>query len=214
MKKTILTITASLLTVAAFGQGIVNFSNASSTPGWANPTFDRYVRWDAIAPAYNPSLIPGGLVSSNYAGLNLASLRAALYYAASTQNDVNLFTAAAGGPTTFKVSTSTTAGSWFGGNRTLDFIPPGSTANLIVIVWDSNLSNDPLSAAACGGLGGRSSVFQYTPPTNPQAQPSDFLMTGLTAFNVGLPCSPEPSTLGLAAIGAAALLILRRSKNR
>src|SRR6185369_15770227 len=172
-----------LLTVAAFGQGVVTFANASSTPGWAVPSFDRLVHFGITG---NANIPVGALVSSNYAGVNLGSLRAALYYAASSNVDPNFagYVQAAGGAATFKSSTSATAGSWFGGQRTLDTIGLGTTANLVVLVWDNNLSTDPLSAAARGGLWGASSVFQYTPPTNPQAQPSDFLMTGLTGFSI------------------------------
>jgi hypothetical protein len=212
MKKLLTTTAAALLTVAAFGQGVVNFSNASSTPGWANPALDRYAHWKADIALFNPALQPGGVVASNSGGLNLGSLRAALYYAASTDFDPNFvgYVQAAGGLATFKTSTSATAGSWFGGNRTLDSIGLGTTANLVVLVWDSSLTTDPLSAAARGGLFGASAVFQYTPPTNPQAQPSDFLMTGLTGFSVG--AVPEPTTLALAGLGAAALIIARRRK--
>jgi hypothetical protein len=213
MKKLVLTTAATLLTVAAFGQGVVNFSNASSTPGWVDPAFDRYVHWAPTAATFNSALTAGGLVSSNYAGVDLRSLRATLYFAPTSNNNSNSlagYVQAAGGSTTFKVSTSTTAGSWFGGNRTLDTIAPGVAANLVVIVWDSTLSPDPLSAAAQGGLYGRSAVFQYTPPSDPQAQPSAFLITGLGSFTVGI--VPEPSTFALAGLGAAALLIFRRRK--
>jgi hypothetical protein len=213
MKALLLSTTASIFTLAAFGQGIVNFSNASSTPGWADPAFDRYAHWGPGAATFNSALTAGGLVSSNYAGVDLRSLRATLCYAPTSNNDPFLagYVQASGGAATFKVSTSTTAGSWFGGNRTLDTIAPGTMANLVVVVWDINYSADPLSPAARMGLYGHSAVFQYTPPTDPQAQPSDFLMTGLTAFTVEGDI-PEPSTFGLAAIGAAALLILHRRR--
>lgn len=209
MKKLLTTTAAALLTVAAFGQGVVNFSNASSTPGWANPTLDRYAHW---SPTVAAPLTPGGVVASNSGGLNLTSLRAALYYAASTDFDPNFvgYVQAAGGLATFKNSTSATAGSWFGGNRTLDTIGLGTTANLVVLVWDTSLTTDPLSAVARNGMFGASAIFQYTPPTNPQAQPSDFLMASLTGFSVG--AVPEPTTLALAGLGAAALIIARRRK--
>jgi len=213
MKKVLLTIAAAVLTTAAFGQGVVTFANASSTPGWVNPTFDRYAHW---GPNVSAPLVAGGLVVSNGApagsalATSLISLRAALYYAASTQNDLSQYVAASGGNATFKTSTSTTAGSWFGGNRTLDTIGLGTTANLVVLVWDSSITTNPLDPAARTGLYGASSIFQYTPPTNPQAQPSDFLMTGLGGFNVDV--IPEPASFALAGLGAAALLIFRRRK--
>jgi hypothetical protein len=67
---------------SCFGQGTVNFSNATSAYGSAVP--DHLVRWSDSAPGFNHLLVPGGLVSSNYAGLDLTGLRAQLYYGAST----------------------------------------------------------------------------------------------------------------------------------
>jgi len=209
MKKLLLTTAATLLTVAAFGQGQVNFNNASSIAGWT-PVQDRHVYFTNNAALLLPGIQPGAAVSSNHAGLNLTSLRAALYFAPSTVNDVSLFTAAGGGPSTFKVSTSTTAGSWFGGTRTLDGIAPGVVANMVILVWDSSLTSDPLSAAARAGLYGQSAIFQYSPPTSPTPAPAEFLPNNLSAFTIGI--IPEPSTFALAGLGAAALLILRRRK--
>src|SRR5262249_5826508 len=126
-----------------------------------------------------------------------------LYYAPSTVTDLCLFVQASGGPSTFRSSTSATAGSWFSHTDTLDNIAPGVTANLFVVVWDSALSPDPLSAAAGGGLWAKSSIFQYTPPTSPAPTPSELLMTGLSSFAIDgfdsppICPSPEPSPLAL-----------------
>jgi len=192
---------------SSLAQGLVYFGNASSI-GWSNPAVDRYVRWGNLGvDGFGGFGIPrDGLVSSNYNGFNFSSLRAALYYAASTDFDPNFvgYVQAAGGLATFKASTSATAGSWFGGNRTLDTIGPGTTANLVVLVWDSSLSTDPQSAAAKSGLWGASSVFQYTPPTIAQPQRSDLLMYGLT-----FPIVPEPGALPLLLFGAFAVRLLR-----
>jgi hypothetical protein len=114
MKKLLLTTAATLLTVAAFGQGSVTFQNASSISGW-NPVADRNVKFGVTAAAYNPALTAGANVSSNFAGVDLTFLRTALYYAAPGTTDLAQFLPATGGSTTFKTSTSTTAGSWFGG---------------------------------------------------------------------------------------------------
>jgi hypothetical protein len=212
MKKLLLTSLASLLTVAAFAQGTVTFQNATSQPF---PTAaDRNVKFGETASLFNPLLVAGANVSSNYAGVNLSSLRAALYYAPGTVLDasweqVNL--AAVGGAATFKQSTSTTAGSWFGGTRTLDSIATsGGVASLMVVVWDSSLSNDPLSAAARGGLWGRSAVFSYTTPTGGTPAPSEYLPNNLQSFTIGV--VPEPSSMAIAGLGAAALVFFRRRK--
>ena len=186
----------------ARAQGTVLFGNASSL-GWVDPSFDRYVHWAPSAVLFDPRLVPGDVVSSNYAGIDLSSLKAALYYAASTVTDLDQFVAATGGPSDFKRSTSATAGSWFGHTDTLDTIPPGYTANVAVLVWDTNLSSDPLSAAARAGLWGSSGIFQYTAPVI--YHPGDFLLSGLAAFDVGMP-TPEPSPLAL--IGLAVIMCL------
>jgi hypothetical protein len=211
MKKLLLTAAGTLLTVAAFAQGTVTFQNASSISGW-NPIVDRNVKFGATAALYNPLLQAGANVSSNYAGVDLTFLRVALYYAPGAVTDVGLFSQAAGGAATFKASTSATAGSWFGGTRTLStgVAPQGGLASLFVVVWDSRLGSDPLAGAAQAGLWGSSAIFQYTTPTSPTPAPPDFLPNALTSFSIGI--IPEPSSFALAGLGAAALLIFRRRK--
>ena len=208
MKKLLITAAMAMVSVAGFAQGTVTFANASSA-GWSNTTFDRYVHWGASAAAFNPALTAGGLVSSNQVA-GLSSLRAALYYAASTDNNLADFVAASGGPGTMKSSTSATVGSWFGHTDTLDTIPNGTTANMVVFVWDSSVNADPRAAGAAGGLYGASAIFQYTPPTAAITGPTDFLMYNLGPISVGL--VPEPTTFALVGLGAAALLIFRRRK--
>ena len=208
MKKILLASALALVSVAGFAQGLVTFANASSA-GWPNPTFDRLVHWDASAASFNPALTPGGLVSSNQVP-GLTSLRAALYYAASTDYNLADFVAASGGPADFKNSTSTTVGSWFGHPDTLDTIPEGTTANLVVFVWDSSVNADPRAAGAAGALYGASAIFQYTSPVSTTTPPTDFLMYNLGPIYVGTLTFPEPTTFALAGFGAAAILIFRR----
>lgn len=217
MKKTILTTIASLLAVGAFAQGSVTFQNSTATAGWP-ATVDRNVKFAASAAAFNPLLVEGANVSSNYAGVNLSSLRAALYFAPGTVSDANfalvntLATPVSGLATaTFKGSTSTTAGSWFGGTRTMAGIPLQSgAASLMVVVWDTNFGNDPFAPAAQGGLWGRSTVFSYTTPAGGTPAPAEFLPLNLASFSIGI--VPEPSSMALAGLGAASLLLFRRRK--
>ena len=112
--------------------------------------------------------------------------------------------AASVGTASLKNSTSATAGSWFGHADTLDTIPNGTTASMVVFVWDTSVSADPRVAAAQYG---HSAIFQYTPPTNPLAMPSDFLMNNFAAFELDS-CSPEPSSLALVASAAFLFLCL------
>ena len=203
MKKLLLTAAGTLLTVAAFAQGTVTWQNASTISGW-NPVADRNVKFGASASIFNPLLVAGANVASNYAGVNLTSLRAVLYYAPGTTTDLGLFSQAAGGSASFKASTSATAGSWFGGTRTLTTGVPaqGGVSSLFVVVWDSSLSTDPLSDASKLGLWGSSAIFAYTTPTSPTPAPVDFLPNNLSSFTIGM--VPEPSTFALAGLGAAA----------
>ena len=207
MKKMLLTSAMALVSVAGFAQGTVTFANASSV-GWSNTTFDRLVHWGPTAIDFNPLLTRGGLVSTNQVP-GLTSLRAALYYAASTEEDLADFVAASGGPASLKASTSANVGSWFGHTDTLDTIPNGTTANMVVFVWDASVGVDPLDAL--GGLFGQSAIFQYTPPTAAITSPTDYLMYNLGPINVDY-FVPEPAAFTLAGLGAVALLIFRRKK--
>ncbi len=216
MKRTILLLLVSLATIAAFGQGSVTFQNASTISGW-NPVADRNVKFGTSMAFYHPLIVAGANVSSNYAGVNLSFLRAALYYAPGIVPDANwqlvnnLAMPTSGSPfATFKNSTSTTAGSWFGGIRTMAGIPAqNGTASLMVLVWDISLSVNPFSPAAQSGLWTRSKVFTYTTPSSPTPDPADFLMQNLESFAFEV---PEPVTPTLAGLSAVMLFFFRRTK--
>jgi hypothetical protein len=165
-------------TAGVNAQGLVYFGNASSIPGWTNPAYDRYVRW-FIDPCGGGL---GTLVTSNSC-FGVSSLRAALYYSASTDFNMCNFVAASGGVSSFKSSTSATAGSWFGHTLTLDTIPPGTTANVVVFVWPDTVI--PSSLGATQSYLGDSGIFQYTPPSMANPMTSDMLLTNLHGFYIG-----------------------------
>jgi hypothetical protein len=228
MKKILLSSFISVVTIAAAAQGTVTIHNAATVNGW-DPVADRSVKFSAISAGYNPLLTDGANVSSNYAGLNLSSLRAALFYAPGVVADSNWYTLTrlampvSGSPfATFKNSTSTTAGSWFGGTRSMAGIPAqNGLVSLMVFVWDSAWAAEPVSRAALRGLHGRSAVFQYTTPASAMPAPSDFLPQNLRSFTLdsvlewGLPPDawggvPEPTTTTLFGLGVAILTLRRR----
>ncbi len=142
MKKLILTVALAAVSASAFAQGSVSFANASTTTGL--PAGDRNVKWDATASQFNPLLTAGGLVSSNFAGVDLSFLRAELFFTTTSSTDINTFTPVAlaqNGITTFKQSTSTTAGSWLPKTATLlgtTAPPSGQVLNMAVVVWDEH----------------------------------------------------------------------------
>jgi len=91
-------------------------------------------------------------------------------------------------------------GLFSGGSRTIDGVASGASADLQVAVLDGS-----------GAVVGTSNSFAVTLGGGgvPPAPPSS--LGGLTAFTVGgAPAIPEPSTIVLAILGGAALLLRRR----
>jgi len=210
MKAILLSALIAFITASATAQGTVTFANASTTGGL--PAGNRNVRWSSVASFINPLLTAGGNVSSNYAGVNLSSLRAQLFFG--TGSDLNTFTPVDfdhNGISTFKQSTSATAGSWFNKSVTLNGVLPGQTRDFIVVVWDSSLSPDPRSLEAKTGLWGSSNPFSYTVPAGGTPAPSEFLMLNFTGMTVGLFFFPEPSTAAILGLGGM-LVLLRRGR--
>jgi hypothetical protein len=102
-------------------------------------------------------------------------------------------------------TSDTFAGTWTGGTRTLTGMAPGQTAILQVRAWDST-GGVTFDQALCRSI---SMTFSYLIPS-PGAPPSAYFMEGFRSFTY----CPEPSSIGLALIGAAALLFLGRRKRR
>jgi hypothetical protein len=122
------------------------------------------------------------------------------------------------GPTSFR--TGLGAGNFFAANDTFSNIAPDApVATFELVVWDNSSGIYPTwtsaSAAVANGfiLGGHSAPFvlQYiggaifTPPNVVSSIPGE----GLQSFSIVV---PEPTTIALAGLGAAALLVFRRRK--
>ena len=91
-------------------------------------------------------------------------------------------------------------GLFSGGSRTIDGVASGSSADLQVAVLDGTGSVVGTSSSFAVTLGGGG-----VPPAPPSS------LGGLTAFAIGAaPAIPEPSTIVLAILGGAALLLRRR----
>jgi len=201
MKKIIpvlLGVVASISTAVA--QGTVNFNNSVAF----GDNVDRLVYLD---PAHTTALV----------GVNWAAI---LVFGA-TADALNTFatkttdTTYGGSLAKFRdPSLGVGQGTWVGGTRVLPGVAagttqgPGGTTMLQVRVWDLSLFATYDLAVAGHGYTGHSDAFSYTVPAA-GSLPSASFMTGLNAFDVGV---PEPSTIVLGALGLASLLFLRRRK--
>jgi len=189
MKKLAAILCLSALTTGAFAQGLVNFVNG-----------------------------PQSLISANIGG-NVASISGAAgsYY-------FGLVTSTNGAPGTFTftgvygTNSGVAAGRFSGGNGvTVNGWGAGVTLSYAVVGWSSSLgatfNNAWLTKAPTGGLFGESAIATGSAGGGPQALPplQPFGGTGIpTGFT--LTSVPEPSSMALAGLGAAALLIFRRRK--
>jgi hypothetical protein len=195
MNKLAYIVAASALVVSAFGQGSVNVNNRGLTPAQ---------------------------LVTDTAGNNLSTLNGAfvaqLVYGANGSTPATVL----GGTMPFRVSTSSFVGTWNPGAegiRTLTGFDTGAAVAMQVRVWDSAVftSWDAASAALTAGShsvatqAGSSSVFTYT--VGAASDPSSQSIVNFRGFQLtAIPVTvvPEPTTIALGALGAAALLWRRR----
>ncbi|HEY4963705.1 MAG TPA: PEP-CTERM sorting domain-containing protein [Candidatus Saccharimonadales bacterium] len=217
MKKIILTLgLLAIASASSFAQGSFVFSTAS-----------RYVwdDWSSVTPRVSASnnvaflfatgspvsLAGSGSVTNNSGAMNYAAAWTAIL----TDPNYHLATNSADGTLAVVQTSGLGTIAYNGGNpfTVAGTSASGGAVSIFVIGWSSLYAN-PFLAAAANSVVGWSSVFSYAytpgPIPGPAGTPGNF--SGLlTPFGVGT-AVPEPTTLALAGLGAASLLIFRRRK--
>jgi hypothetical protein len=183
MKTTLAILLATGCAASCFGQGLVYFSNHSAFV----TTADRLVR------------APGGMPLAN------TDFVAQLYFGP----DASSLQPVAAVPSHFMPISTSSPGLWFGGIRTLSGFPAGSTATLQVRVWNISLYPTFEQAVTAGGVYGQSLPFLYTVPAAPLPPPQAFYMDNFRGFQL----VPEPSSVALLLIGAAAFFLAAGSRS-
>jgi hypothetical protein len=216
-------VAVSFAATSAFGQGYFQFTSGKSqaydgftTPGVSvlGPTVNVAFLWAAAATtpavdAFATRSLPTGNNTTTTAYTAAQAWTAILtgpFTLAHNSADSSLVTAL----TSATGVVSYNGGGGFGVLGTTDSI----AYTIYEISWSSAYATPALAAAANGGLGsavGWSAPVQYTPVT--QTNPGIIPFTGLfPSFGTFLPIVPEPTTLALAALGGASLLLFRRKK--
>jgi hypothetical protein len=220
MKKLLFSLITLTIAASAFAQGTVflvnRLPNTGTTHVYSGPAY-RTGNGPADIPA-GPTDYTGYTLIGTVGGMTASTTFATLIGAPGSNAAESTMLPSISGPTTFR--TGLGAGNFFPANDTFSNIAPDApVATFELVVWDNSSGFYPTwtsaSAAVANSLivGGHSAPFvlQYiggsvfTPPNTV----SSIAGQGLQSFSIVV---PEPTTMALAVLGAAALLSFRRRK--
>jgi len=202
MKKTLLTLSLVAVSVAAFGQGKINFNNTGRYISYSTDpnklvAADKPLAGQHYYTASTSGASPGGiLLNVGLYGSDVSAASETLIttvpLSSSLSPDDGLF---------YPISNLNLPAG----------MPGGVQAFFQVKFWDSAYASYD-AALAGGSYAGASVQFTQTPGV---AVPTSLSTGGGSTWTAG-PMSvgivPEPTTMALAGLGAAALLIFRRRK--
>lgn len=214
MKKLLVLTMFAALAATSYGQGLVQFQNRDTA---SSPTVDAKIWLDGTnsgvalsgtQPLYRVALLGGSTSGqSAFIGPTLASSRA---------GNLNLLSSPSTGATWTTFRTGAAAGYvGVGTDAGRDGGAYGSTIQVQVVAW-LGAFNDWNSAYAAWLSGdptvkiGASNAINVTLPAS-ATDPNLTRLVGLQSFAI-VPNVPEPTSLALAGLGAAALMIFRRRK--
>jgi hypothetical protein len=186
MKKTIATILTAFVGIAAYGQGTVDFGNF---PGNA-------INYAAGTPKAGQPIEVGMFTVE-------------LYFAAGSgqaETALQRFT------TPVQAQIAPIAGYFLGGTATVPGAAGGTAASFQVRAWSGTFTSyaAALASGSSSTFIGKSAVFNVAAlggAGQPPSPPASLNMPGFTVAPV-----PEPTAIVLGALGAGALLLLRRRK--
>lgn len=195
MKKTLITLSLVVATTAAFAQGKVNLANDVNSP----ITLDIAAKVMAADAG-----VAGAAVATTGPLPSGISLKVGLYSISGTTYTLQ-------GSTVINPTGGTgyDAGTISPTKIVLTGVPGGTAANFQVKIWDNAFASPELSTTYYG----ENTVFSMVPGMS-IAYPNTY-NGGSTTWKAGpivVSVVPEPSTMALAGLGAAALLIFRRRK--
>lgn len=201
MKIKLAIVTLATVAASVFGQGVVDFRNSGVT---FTTTADRFVRGMDGTPLGGTNFL-AQLYWSTDTGL-LGSKNTGVGTAAGISNAV----ATIHNPVTFRVTTSSSVGTWLI-NPATDYKRTvgwniGESGVLQVRVWDGGAGG--ATSFADSQISGASDWFSYTVPVA-GAPVSAYYMDNLRGFTL----VPEPSIIGLGILGAIAGLFVFRRRN-
>jgi hypothetical protein len=193
MKKFIMLALAAMAACSAFSQGTLQFQNGATTAIYTNTTPDGGTRGKAAPGFLYYALLWGNTAADAQSGANVS---------ATVGNSATSYGVIAGSA-----------------NFAIAGTNPGDTDYFQMIAWQASFGTGfaGYQAALAGGIAGSSAVLPFV--LGPSSGPGTVIFsstdpTKFQGFDIGpLPLyTPEPTTLAIGSLGAAALLLFRRKK--
>ncbi|HYG33847.1 MAG TPA: PEP-CTERM sorting domain-containing protein [Clostridia bacterium] len=211
MKKLLLIAAGLSFAASVFAQGTIVFNNRLTGSLVTHVYYNPAVNSSVIGNGANDT--PAGTTSwAGYTALDGSGFMATLRCASGAGVDPTLLQWA-GATTTFRSG----AGAGFINGTTLtlpNVAKDAAAATFQMFAWDNRSGNYGTAAAAFSAWQAGTIAAGFSNPFNVTKIGGDFNtppnMDGLQSFNIYT--VPEPSSLALAGLGAAAMLIFRRRK--
>lgn len=200
MKKLAIITSLMLAVVASHGQGVINFSSAGAGVN---------AKFQTSSESLNPA---GTTLLRSIHG----TFRADFFYApGSSTVGVNASSLVGAGFNQGFTTSATAAqyGFFSGGSKTLATVAGGTSLVGQVRVWDTAFgATYDVAKATAGGQWFESPLFVITPTVSPSPVPNLVGLGNGVTYTLNYNPVPEPSSMALAGLGAAALLVFRRRK--